>query len=383
MNEASAKLAAKPFARRLRERREELRLTQSELANRSVLLVGPGSGKRIISRSTVKKMESDGENRYRLPTRKWAGTTAIELIAQAVDVPLGYFLAGFPREEIEGSMFGAAVRNQRIELLDTLRQSPHKTLQHFIENLPETEEGLFALPLHSYSNQFAFAVIFQIERLYAGLEMLLANELPLIFWDDDDIELWVENMGLETGDATCFRGEFSNYKSFFRDLIERREKRYKVVVNYSTLVRFLQRKTSASKRKVIDEVCSFLSKPGFDLLICQLAEVSGRPSRYINEVYEAHECEVLCKTQTIPTSLAGTVSIQIMQTAPHLRPVGYFVSPAPRELTLIQREINRIEEAWATAIDQYRVHTTGALPFGTIPSETQLSDYTIELLRAI
>ena len=365
----------------VRSRREELRLSRKELV--AQIVATPGNKK--VSESTIKKMERKGQLGYRLSARKWGkGPSALELVADALGVPLGYFLAAFPREQIMVSQYGQAVRAGQIQLVSVLRDDVNpESLLAFLDKLPETELELFELPLHSYKNQLAFAVIFRIERLYSGLEMLIVNEPPLIFWDSEDIDLWIENMGLSPNDRITFRREFDNYRTYFRKLVQEGKKRYKVVINIPTLQRFLNRKSPASRRSMIADLCAFVKRPTFDLALHNpIADFSTRTMSTAESI-EAHECEVLCKMQTIPASLEGTVSIQIMQTPPHLKPVGYFVSPAPRDMVLVQREIGRIQLSWAAALDQYRQALGGRVsPVSQLRDEL-VREHTISLLKAI
>lgn len=367
------------FPERLRRRREELRLTREELARQISLT--PGGA---ISIGSIKNMERL-DKRYVLPRRKSSGgrsMPALDLVAAALDVPVGYLLAGFTEEEIASSHYGAAVRAGRIELVDKLRDKPSETsLEEFLSALPTEEDELFKLPLYSYTNQYAFCVIFQIERLFNGLEMLIVNEPPLIMWDDDDIALWASNLGVTDKDADILISQFKDHRAYFRNLLEEGRKTYKVVLNYPTLRRFLNRKGALARQAWINDACSLVRNPNFNLVV-------HRPSAPTlpgidATLPEAHECEVLCKTNVIPASLEGTVSIQIMQTPAHIKPVSYFVSPAPREMALVQREITRVDAAWAEALDQYRTAVGSKQSASAALTDNVIRQHTRTMLQSL
>lgn len=366
------------LAERVRSRREELRLTREELVSQIEAMPGKG-----VSSSTIKSMEIGG---YKLPRRKWGGgPSALDIVATALSVPVGYFLAAFSEDEIAASQYGHAVRTGRIALVPILRDQNEQpnSLRAFMDRLPKTEHELFELPLHSYKNQFAVAVIFQIERLYPGLEMLIVNEPPFIFWDDEDVAQWAENMNVGQNDRATFREEFKNYKKYFRDLVDKKKKSYKVVVNMPTLKRFLSRKTMVARLAVIDDMCSLVKRSNFNLVLHAPDGISFVGSLDPTGVFEAHECEVLCKTQTIPASLEGTVSIQIMASPPHQKPVGYFVGPAPIDMILIQREVGRIDNAWASSLDQYRQALNKRSSPVSQLSDAVVRNHTVSLLKSL
>lgn len=154
-------------------------------------------------------------------------------------------------------------------------------------------------------------------------------------------------------------------------------------MNLPTLRRFLNRKKSNDREALIADMCRFLKRPTFNLVIHRPAGMSATQALDLNECEEAHECEVLCRTQTIPPSLEGTVSIQILQTPPLRNPVGYFISPAPRDMVIMQREINRIDNAWASALDQYREALGGHTSPLSQLSDPLIREHTAALLQAI
>ncbi len=364
-----------PFFKRIRERREELGFTRDVLAER---IEG-----RMLSASAIKMMEQMSEGKhYKLPQRIASRfkRPAIELLADALDVPIGYLLAGFSDAEIDESIYGAKVRAGKIRLMPELRQQQQRTsFKEFLRTLPTSESELLGLPLHAYANQFAFGVIFRIERLYSGLEMLFVNEPPLIFWDKEDIALWVENMKLDQEDAQTLHDEFLSYQMYFRNLAKKRSKTYKVVINYPTLKRFLDRKSAATKSAAILDMQEFMKLPNFSMVLFRPAGQSM--SAKDND--EAREAEVLCKKAVIPDALDQTISVQIVQTPPHISPVAYLVSPTPKNFIMLQKEIGYINQSFANSLDQYRSDL--GVTAGNFPaiSDRALQKHTLDLLQSI
>lgn len=324
-------------------------------------------------------MESkDAKERYKLPGRiaSRKKTPSIETLAQTLDVPLGYLLAGFTDDEIAHSIYGSRVKSGEICLVPALRApQPNVSFQHFLRRLPSSESELLDLSLGTFRNQYAFSLVFQIEKIYSGLEMLLVNEPPLILWDEEDISLWLGNMKLSADDNRTMRKEFARYQSYFRELARDRKKRYKIVINYPTLRRFLERKSARARSAFVEDVRRFLSLPTFDLILYRPA------SHHKAHTDEASaEAEVLCKHLAIPPSFEDTISVQIKQTPPHIDPVEYFVSPLPKAKAMIQQEMAAIDRAYALALDQYAADLQSAGAITESLSKKAVSGHTLELL---
>ena len=85
------------------------------------------------------------------------------------------------------------------------------SLAAFIEALPATAEDLLRVPGAAHlRNQEAFAYLFALEREYPGLEMLVGDEPPFLFVDDEDLDRWIAGMDLDTADAATFRRLFAD-----------------------------------------------------------------------------------------------------------------------------------------------------------------------------
>lgn len=355
-------------------RRNELRLTRQNLCDAT----GPlGEG---VSVSTLKNMENV-KSRYVLPKKRSTSyrDPPLELIAKALDVPLGFLLGGFTDTEIAESHYGEAVRANRIPIIDELRPDvSSEELDMFIKQLPTTEEEIFQLPLYSFQNERALAVIFAIEKIYSGYEFLIVNEPPFVLWDDDDIDGWARSMNVPEPEGKVFRDEFRSYRSYFRSRIENGEKNYKVVVNYPTLKRFLNRKGATARAAWVEDAIRMMAFGNFNLILYRpnTSEKGYGPEDGL------HECEVLCKTTEVPISLAGMVSCQIVQTPPHVKPTSYIISPAPRDVVMVQRELTRVDTMWAEALSQYQEDL--ALPADAPGMDRDIvKSHTMNLIRAI
>jgi transcriptional regulator with XRE-family HTH domain len=362
------------FPERLRRRREELRLTREALKERIEEMGTP------ISLSIIRDMEKQGEHCYRLPKRRSNSPNPIVALAEALDVELGYLLGGFSREELEASSFGQLYRDHKIAITDSLAPKDKEPFADFLASLPTKESEILSLPLSSFRNERAFAIIHRIERIYAGLEMLIINDPPLIFWDDDDVRGWGDKMKLTQGDATDFRAEFRRYRQHFRSLVKNGKKAYKIVLNQATFCTFLRHKFPDNRAKQIDDIIDFLGFPNFNLVLLKPKE---SPS-YALRSDEMDEAEVISKHLRVPTSLEGTLSVQILQTPVYGdTPVEYFVTPAPPNRFLLQREKARIEEAWARALDQYETDYQKFISAGKELNEKSQKEITRTILLAI
>ena len=368
------------FAERLRQRRIELRYSREDLIE---LIKNRSTNPRIglpVSNSTLKNMEN-ANRRYQLPKKKSSKNKPmpLDLIADALTVPLGYFLAGFSLAELEKSFYGPAVKAGHIKLISELRPQSNKdkTLAEFIGELPSTEDELFNLPLYSFRNQYALSVIFRIERVFSGYEMLYVNEPPFILWDDDDVDGWITSMDMSFYDGRIFRSEFSDYRKYFMNLVQKKQKTYKVVVNMPTLKNFVKRKNVKARLALLRATENLLKHGNFNMVIIDTTDRI--------ETHQAdgaiHECEVLCKHQIIPMSLEDTVACQILQTPPHQTPTSYFISPAPKQTVMVQRQIARIDGAWAEAISQYGKEIQ--LEATTSLTDPQIRAFTESLLQKI
>lgn len=216
----------------------------------------------------------------------------------------------------------------------------------FVAGLPNNADELFRLPLHTYRNELAFAAIFRIERVFSGLEMLVVNEPPLIFWDDEDVDAWVANMELNEADANAFRYEFQQYRDHFRQLAQERKKRYRVVLNRATFSQWLKRKPVAQRKEQLALIEQFLRLPNFELVFLKPAE-HGR-----HRTNSMPEKEVPSKHHALPESLEDTIAIQISQTPPDHKPVEYCLTPLHSRGYLLQEEKSHIDLARAKAIEQ-------------------------------
>lgn len=299
-----------------------------------------------MSPSTLAKMEQKGT--YRLPQRTLRSGTRLEAVARALSVPLGYLLAGFPEAEVRRSVFGPRVARGEIQLQDQL-DDRGQSFADFLKTLPTDEHKLLEQPFYSFRNAHAFAIIFRLERIFSGREELIVNDPPLIFWDDDDVTLWIRNMGLSEHDGRDFRKEFQNYQEYFRTLARKGKKSYRVVLNAQTFQHFLERKTAAAKRRLLDLLIEFVGVPTFHLVLL------NPPAGPMIGDGRMDELEIICKTSEIPPSLEGTLSVVIKQTPVDVQPTEYFVAPSSLSNYLLQRERRVIESAWQAALQQYEV----------------------------
>jgi transcriptional regulator with XRE-family HTH domain len=327
------------FAQRLVRLRQRKKLTQDGLAD--LILEDTGYA---VSKYTLRDMESSRKP-YK-PPKKWqrrsrydgSHRSAIEAIAQVVGVDVGYLLAGFDREDLKASCFWQLIEAGKIVLRETVDDEVRPlSFREFLSTLPNSEAELLNFPWHSVLNEQAFALIFRLEQMFDRLEMLLVNEPPLIFWDDEDVEEWIKNMALGVDDAQAFRKEFFNYREHFRHLARIESKHYKVVVNLPSFRAWLKRKDPRRAVEQLDLMRQFNQIQTFSL-----AFFSGG-----DRIVEA---EVISGLVSIPPTYEKTWAVQIEQSPPHGGLTEYFVTPRPRNNNIIKKQRERIDDAWDCAI---------------------------------
>jgi transcriptional regulator with XRE-family HTH domain len=353
---------------RLRELRLAQKLSQEKLAERAELLQ-PGG----VSVETVRKLESTKRPRP-LPRRRPAGGAyALEYIAEALNVDIGELLLGcFSRRELLDSSFAWVVEKQRERERTYASIIRSESLAEFVDLLPTDADSLLALPgLLQLTNAEAFAYIFALEREFAGLEMLIADEPPIVFLDDEDIDRWAQGMKLLGQDHDVFIELVTDYQRHFRMLAEAGQKRYQIVLNKYPFVQFLKSKSRDAGAVLMEDIVRVLDGwPRFELV---LLDAENPPDEF----------EVMSRYQSIPTTLEDTLSVVIRQTSISAARVEYSLIPMPPSLSGLHRDIARIGEAWSIALDQYRSHVgTGSSAYYRDPSRLT-SELLIDIAREL
>lgn len=320
--------APEPFADRLRRLRARERLTREGLSVRTAEL----DPQRPVSVATISVMESR-RNPYRLPTRLSTKGLAIVAVARALNVALDELLECFSPEELAGSTFA--------------HQVPASTptagsLAAFTGELPKAAADLLQVPGAAHlKNAQAFAYLFALEREYPGLEMLVGDEPPFLFVDDEDLDRWIAGMGLDPADSATFRTLFAAYQSHFRDLALRGRKRYQVALNKQTFAGFLSRKSPARAVALVENIVAMLHEaPLFQLILVDYP----RPP---------DELEIISRHNQLPTDFADTLSVVIRQTSRHSTNVEYSLIPMPQTYMSLSRDIAEATRCWSIGLDQY------------------------------
>ena len=327
------------FGVRLSKLREDYHWTHEMLRDR---LAEKG---RHLTIDDIRALEAAPPRDYRLPPKGSRDRGPLESLAKALSVDIGYLLAGFPQSEIDASVFGRRVQRREIVLKATL--GTPTTFAEFVRDLPSAENELLSLQFRDFQNEKAYAVIFRLERLYSGLEMLSLNDPPMIFWDAEDVEQWISRMHLAPADAEAFAADYYEYRKHFRSLVERKKKTYQVVLNARSFPRFLSKKTAQARRKLVEDMIAFLSHPTFNLVLYE------PPADKYSGIDLIEEYEIICKTASIPRSMEGTLSVVIQQTPSDRDPIVYCITPNPQRLHILQSDRAKIDGMWAEALDQY------------------------------
>jgi hypothetical protein len=322
------------FAELLRTHLQDRGLTYSEVIDRITAIYPAG-----ISLDRFKQMVSR-KRPFALPKKDRRDFNAFEAVLRGLEIDLMDALETFSDDEIMSSIYSArlpAIQERRV-----LRQSlaKHPSLREVIDSLPSQAAELLALPsLNSFSNATAFALIFALEREFAGLEMLIVREPPLIFFDDEDVGRWVHGMDLDSPDREVFRRHFADYRMYFRDLAVKGLKRYRVVLIMHTLLQFLEGKSRSRALKQIQDLIEFMKLPNFELIL-------------LDRDPEPAELEVISRHPEVPSDLSDTLSVVIRQTPVGKGKVEYLLIPMPQSAISLQTDRGMIEQMWALGVDQ-------------------------------
>jgi hypothetical protein len=351
--------APEPFAARLRRLRAKEHLTREGLSVRTAEL----DPQRPVSVAMIAVMESRTAP-YRLPTRMSTRGLAIVAVARALNVALEELLECFSADELRRSCFAHMVAASAPP-----PPGGSGSLAAFIGALPSSAEALLRFPGAAHlKNEEAFAYLFALEREYGGLEMLVGDEPPFLFVDDEDLDRWIGGMGLDEADSQTFRRLFAEYQAHFLDLALRGKKRYQVALNKQTFAAFLSRKSPKRAAELVDRMISMLHEaPLFQLLLVDYP----RPP---------DELEIISRHNQIPTDFADTLSVVIRQTSRHSTPVEYSLIPMPQTYMSLQRDIAEAIRCWSIGLDQYesRARLTGAREWTGASNDT-----TAQLLKEV
>jgi len=346
------------LADRLRRLRAKEHLTREGLSVRTAEL----DPQRPVSVAMIGLMEAR-RTPYRLPTRLSNRGLAIETVARALNVDLDDLLDCFTDDELARSCFAhrRAVAGPRL--------AGGQGFAAFVASLPTSAEDLLRVPGAAHlQNTEAFAYLFALEREYPGLEMLVADEPPLLFLDDEDRTRWTDGMDLTPEDAATFRDLFADYQAHFRALALSGRKRYQVVLNRQTFAAFLSNKTLAKAAALVDDMISVLhAAPLFQML---LVDYPRAPE----------ELEIISQHTTIPPDFAGTLSVVIRQTSRSSATVEYSLIPMPQTYMSLHRDIAEANRAWSIGLDQYesRHRLAGGSDWARASNET-----TAQLLKEV
>ena len=327
--------APEPFADRLRRLRAREHLTREGLSVRTAEL----DPQRPVSVATIALMESR-LNPYRLPTRPSTKGLAIVAVARALNVALEELLECFSADELRESCFAHELPASAPDA---------GSLAAFIDGLPTAAADLLQVPGAAHlKNAQAFAYLFALEREYPGLEMLVGDEPPFLFVDDEDLDRWIAGMGLDDADSATFRTLFAAYQTHFRDLALRGRKRYQVALNKQTFAAFLSRKSPRRAAALVDNITAMLHEaPLFQLILVDYP----RPP---------DELEIISRHNQVPTDLADTLSVVIRQTSRHSTTVEYSLIPMPQTYMSLSRDIAEATRCWSIGLDQYESRNRAA-----------------------
>jgi transcriptional regulator with XRE-family HTH domain len=350
------------LAKRIKEGRHAMSLTQERLAS----VAGELDTNRPVSVDTVRQLERQKDARSLPRRRSTGGKLTLESIAMALNIDLPELLLEcFSDQELKESCFGWVIDKRDLSRVKYKEIIAHRTLDEFIVSLPTDAQSLLDLPnVLQIRNAEAFAYIFALERQYTGREMLIVNEPPLIFLDSEDIQKWAKGMKLGEEDADTFQRHLKEYQTHFRELVLDGTKIYQIVLGKQPFLQFLAGKSKHGALGMIEYMVSILRN-------CRNFEMV-----FVETHDQLEEFEVMSRHQTIPVSLSETLSVVIRQTSMSAAEVEYRLVPMPASLSGLQRDIAKIEQAWALALDQYASIASG----GNNKYWSEPSKVTIQLL---
>ena len=336
---SSGETGPQRLASRLRQLRHERGLTQEALAEQANVLDADVT----VSVETVRAYESRGNGRS-LPIRRPSrGRFAIELIAKALGAEIADLLAEcFVDEELRGSVFEWVAEHRQRSQRELHELATGQSLDNFIGTLPATAEELLHLPgIIHLRNAQAFAYVFALEKNFAGFEMSILREPPVIFLDEAEIGKWADGMNLTANDRTTFLSYVSSYRAHVRTLALRGLKRYKIILIKDTFLAYINKKAPSVASAVIADIIQLVGNaPHFELTILDLP-------------HPIDELEVISAHGAVPSSLDSTVSLMIRQTSITSDAVEYSLIPMPPTFSGLQRDISKFDHYWSLALDQY------------------------------
>jgi|GEM_PF-5873117 len=266
------------------------------------------------------------------------------------------FACTFYKKALLGYTLGEAIKAGKKNIKERYNDITHFSYVMFgnpEKRLPIYEPEVTDGP---YLNELGFKKVFELEKEFFSLELLLVNDLPWVLWSNDDYISWVERTNVPLERKINMRDLLINYRNYFKNLICKGEKDLITVINIHTLKQYIQRcsdKRIEELLKTIDELTSsesflMIVYEGDELEIEELEVVSN------NQHLRSNIMEIVQNNNDLPKQIKDTVYIYNKQTRFETNALSYYLY-ANFNQNVILEYINKFNNYLRKALDQYNL----------------------------
>jgi CHAT domain-containing protein len=258
------------------------------------------------------------------------------------DLPARRIATSFYKSIIEGATMGEALL---VAKQDVAREFPNdpSPLGYVLFGDPRSRLPIYEPQLTSgpYINDTGFSYVFDIEREYNRLELLLVNDLPWILWREEDVMEWVNRIPVTEGRRNKMVMRLIEYRRYFNQLILAGQKTFKGIVNLKTLRSYLKQKSKDALGALLQDIDKLNTLDNFSLLFYEGGED------------ELEEIEIVSKNEDVFQDLKQSVYVFNKQTRFEKNLLTYYLY-AEFNPSLIQEYANRFFGYRRLTIEQYR-----------------------------
>lgn len=234
---------------------------------------------------------------------KGGATGYVGTLWPVADEPARRVASIFYRSVIDGATIGEAMLTAKQQTASEFPNHP-TPIGYILFGDPSSRLSIYEPQMTAgpYINDVGFLYVVEIEREFQRLEMLLANDLPWIFWRDRDFMNWVNRIPVPENRRTKMLLTLLDYKRYFRQLVTSGQKTLKAIVNLKTLRSYLLQTPPELIIEFLAEAAELLRLPNV-LLLC-----------YEGEENEIEEIEIVSKNDDPFVDLRQSVYVFNKQT---------------------------------------------------------------------
>lgn len=220
----------------------------------------------------------------------------------------------FYEEVISGKNFGRALAKAK-NVAHEEYPSSATPISYVLYGDPRTRIGLFEPSLADgpYVNESGFEQIYELEKRYPKLELLLVNELPWVLWRRQDFKSWVEKILRADSDRERMVAKLYEYYDYFRKLILTGQKRFIGIVNLNTLRKYLKSLSNVDKEALCNEYSQLASSGMFLIMFIEPTDE------------ELEEIELVSKSDDVYENLEESAYVLNRQTRHERHPLIYSI----------------------------------------------------------